>query len=65
MYTAFGGAAILVSLLITKQILTKKHEETKVGLDAEREKAKEAEAAKKAKKEGLPAKPDGTPPQDA
>lgn len=52
MYTCFAFVGLLVSLLITKNVLDKKHEDTKTGIDAEKEKRaeREAERAERRKK---------------
>jgi len=52
MYVAFSAVGLLVGFLITKNVLNKKHEETKTGLEAEKEKRveREAERAEKKKK---------------
>lgn len=62
MYTAFAGAGLLVSFAIRKKVLSAKHEETKTGLQAEKENA----AARQAEREAKKAKRDSqhnTPPR--
>ncbi|KAF2099671.1 MFS general substrate transporter [Rhizodiscina lignyota] len=54
MYCAFAGFGLLVSLLITKQKLTKSHEVTKTGLEAEKERRRMTEEDKARKKAGTP-----------
>lgn len=44
MYTCFSAVGILVSLLITRNMLDKKHEEGKTGLEAEKAKKIERDA---------------------
>lgn len=50
MYVCFSAVGLAVSFLITKNVLNKKHEETKTGLEAEKEKRVEREAEKAEKK---------------
>jgi hypothetical protein len=50
MYVCFSACGLLVSFAITKNVLNKKHEETKTGLEAEKEKRVEREAEKAEKK---------------
>jgi mannitol-specific phosphotransferase system IIBC component len=51
-YVAFSATGLAVSFLITKNVLTKQHEETKTGLEAEKAKKleRDAERAEKKKK---------------
>jgi EmrB/QacA subfamily drug resistance transporter len=49
-YVCFSAAGLLVSFLITKNVLTKQHEETKTGLDEENKKRVEREAVRAEKK---------------
>ncbi|WPH02366.1 Hypothetical protein R9X50_00522900 [Acrodontium crateriforme] len=51
LYTCAAGAGLIAIPFIKRKILTKKHEETKTGLDAEKENAAERLAEKEAKKE--------------
>ncbi|CAI6332180.1 unnamed protein product [Periconia digitata] len=52
MYVCFSACGLVVSLLITKNVLSKEHEETKTGLEAEsaRREERETERAEKAEK---------------
>lgn len=52
LYVAFAAVGIAVSLLITRNTLDKKHEETKTGLEAEKQKKveRDAERAERRKK---------------
>lgn len=50
MYTAMAAAALLAGLAIQKKKLTKEHEETKTGLEAEKENAEARKAEKEAKR---------------
>lgn len=65
MYTAFAGAGLLVAFAIRKKALSAKHEETKTGLEAERENAAARQAEKDAKRaskhNGHQASPPRTP----
>jgi EmrB/QacA subfamily drug resistance transporter len=47
MYVAFSGAALLISFFIRKNVLSKQHEETRTGLEAEKEKKLEREEEKR------------------
>ncbi|KAF2681833.1 multidrug resistance protein fnx1 [Lentithecium fluviatile CBS 122367] len=49
-YVAFSATGLVVSLLITKNVLTKHHEETKTGLHVEEERRIEREADRAEKK---------------
>lgn len=51
MYCAFAGAGLLTALLIQKKALSKHHEETKTGLEAQKENAALREAEREARKE--------------
>lgn len=51
MYTVFAAAGLLTALLIRKKVLSSQHEETKTGMEAEREHAAEREAEREAKRE--------------
>ncbi|OCK80690.1 hypothetical protein K432DRAFT_452134 [Lepidopterella palustris CBS 459.81] len=51
MYVCFAAAGIVVGLLVGKNVLTKHHEETKTGLEREREKRRERLEEKEAKRE--------------
>lgn len=54
-YTAMSGLAILVSLLIGKKVLSKKHEQTRTGLEEqERARVERAEERRLRKESGLP-----------
>lgn len=46
----FGFVGLLISLLIKRNVLDKQHEETKTGLDVEKERRAEREAEKKARR---------------
>jgi hypothetical protein len=50
MYVVFSACGLLVSLLITRNVLQKQHEETRTGLEAEKEKRLEREQERAAKK---------------
>lgn len=50
LYAVFGAVGLLVSLLIGVNVLDKHHEETKTGLDVEKERRAEREAEKEAKR---------------
>lgn len=50
MYTCFAAAGFGVSFLITKNTLSKQHEETKTGMEAEREKRLEREREREEKR---------------
>jgi hypothetical protein len=50
MYVVFSALGLAVSFLITKNVLNKTHEETKTGLEAEKEKRVEREAERAEKK---------------
>jgi hypothetical protein len=60
LYVAFAAVGVIVSLLIGKNILDKQHEETKTGLDIEKQKKMERDAEraerrrKRASKGSLP-----------
>ena len=54
MYTAFAGVGLLISLLITKQQLTKTHVVTKTGLEAEKERRRVDGEEKARRKAGAP-----------
>jgi len=54
MYAAFSALAVGVSLLITKQSLTKTHEQTRTGLDAEKRKTLERANSERRKRESGP-----------
>ena len=51
MYVVFSGVGLGVSAFITKNLLTKEHEETKTGLGVEEERRAEREAEKQQKKD--------------
>ena len=51
MYTVFAAVGLLTSLLIRKKVLSGQHEETKTGMEAEKEHAAEREAEREAKRE--------------
>ena len=51
MYTVFAAAGLLTTLLIHRRVLSSEHEETKTGLEAERENAAQRQAEKEAKRE--------------
>ena len=51
MYTVFAGVGLIVSFFIHRKVLTSKHEETKTGLEAEREHAAERQAERAEKRE--------------
>lgn len=67
MYVCFAFAGLLISLLITKNTLDKKHEEAKTGIEAEKEKKTERDAEraerrrKRASKSSLPLDPEAQP----
>lgn len=72
MYTAFAAAGLFVGFFIQKKQLTKSHQETKVGLEAEKENAAldKAErdarrASKRASKAGHGHSPDNSRPVSA
>ncbi|KAK7191842.1 hypothetical protein DPSP01_007123 [Paraphaeosphaeria sporulosa] len=50
LYVCFAAAGLAVSLLITKNVLSKQHEETKTGIEEEKKKRVEREAAREEKK---------------
>lgn len=50
LYAVFGAVGLLVSLLIGVNVLDKHHEETKTGLEVEKERRAEREAEKEAKR---------------
>ncbi|KAJ4359342.1 hypothetical protein N0V95_002266 [Ascochyta clinopodiicola] len=50
LYAVVGAVGLLISLLIGANVLDKKHEETKTGLDVEKERRAEREAEKAEKK---------------
>jgi EmrB/QacA subfamily drug resistance transporter len=50
MYVCFSAAGLLVSLLITKNVLQKSHEETKTGLEAEEERKLERKQERQERK---------------
>lgn len=50
LYAVFGAVGLLISLLIGVNVLDKHHEETKTGLDVEKERRVEREAEKEAKR---------------
>ena len=50
MYVCFSAAGLLVSLLITKNVLQKSHEETKTGLEAEEERKLERQQERQERK---------------
>lgn len=50
MYVVFAGIGLVVSGFITKNVLTKQHEETRTGLDEEQKRRLEREAERKEKK---------------
>jgi hypothetical protein len=50
MYTVFSGVGILVVLLIRRKTLATEHQETKTGLEAEKENAEARKAEKAAKR---------------
>jgi hypothetical protein len=51
MYVAFAGLGVLCSFAITRQKLTKNHEETKTGLETEEAKRKDREDLRKQRRE--------------
>lgn len=50
LYAVFGAVGLLISLLIQRNVLDKQHEETKTGLDVEKERRAEREAERAEKK---------------
>ncbi|KAL1603858.1 hypothetical protein SLS60_005450 [Paraconiothyrium brasiliense] len=50
LYVCFAGAGLAVSFLITKNVLSKQHEETKTGIEEEKKKRVEREAARDERK---------------
>ncbi|KAJ4345586.1 uncharacterized protein N0V89_011719 [Didymosphaeria variabile] len=50
LYVCFAGAGLAVSFLITKNVLSKQHEETKTGIEEEKKKRLEREAAREERK---------------
>jgi hypothetical protein len=50
LYAVFGAVGLLISLLIGVNVLDKQHEETKTGLDVEKERRAEREAEKAEKR---------------
>ncbi|KAF3001897.1 hypothetical protein E8E13_006092 [Curvularia kusanoi] len=50
LYAVFGAVGLLISLLIGANVLDKHHEETKTGLDVEKERRAEREAERDAKR---------------
>lgn len=50
LYVCFAAAGLAVSFLITKNVLSKQHEETKTGIEEEKKKRVEREAAREEKK---------------
>lgn len=46
LYAVFGVVGLLISLLIKRNVLDKQHEETKTGLDVEKERRAERDAEK-------------------
>lgn len=50
LYAVFGALGLLISLLIGVNVLDKQHEETKTGLEVEKERRAEREAEKAEKK---------------
>ncbi|KAF2858781.1 putative major facilitator superfamily transporter, partial [Piedraia hortae CBS 480.64] len=50
MYAVIAFVGVIASLFIRKKVLTQEHVETKTGMEAEREKAAEREAERKARK---------------
>ena len=60
MYVAFSAVGLGVSFLITRNVLNKKHEETKTGLEAEKAKRDEREAERAEKKRKRASKGDLT-----
>ena len=50
LYAVFGAVGLLISLLIGVNVLDKQHEETKTGLDVEKERRAEREAEKTEKR---------------
>lgn len=50
LYAVFGAVGLLISFLIGANVLDKHHEETKTGLDVEKERRAEREAEKEAKR---------------
>ncbi|KAF1969047.1 hypothetical protein BU23DRAFT_248699 [Bimuria novae-zelandiae CBS 107.79] len=59
LYVCFAGAGLLVSFLITKNTLSKQHEETKTGMEAEKEKRIERGAAREEKRKSKRVSRDG------
>ena len=52
LYVCFAGAGLAVSFFITKNVLSKQHEETKTGMEAEKQKRLEREAAREERRKG-------------
>jgi hypothetical protein len=50
LYAVFGAVGLLISLLIKRNVLDKQHEETKTGLEVEKERRAEREAEKAEKR---------------
>ncbi len=50
LYAVFGALGLVISLLIGVNVLDKHHEETKTGLDVEKERRAEREAEREAKR---------------
>lgn len=50
LYVCFAAAGLAVSFLITKNVLSKEHEETTTGIEAEKRKRHEREAAREERK---------------
>lgn len=65
MYTVFAGAGLITAFFIRGKVLSAKHEETKTGLEAEKENATarqaEKEAKRASKRQGQPITPPRTP----
>ena len=51
MYCAFAGAGLITAFFIKRKVLSSKHEETKTGLEAEKENAAQRQAEREAKRE--------------
>ncbi|KAJ8105743.1 hypothetical protein OPT61_g9997 [Boeremia exigua] len=50
LYAVFGALGLLISLLIGVNVLDKHHEETKTGLDVEKERRAERDAEREARR---------------
>ena len=65
MYTCFAACGLLTAFFIKRKALTHQHEETKTGLEAEKENAAVRAAEKLAKRQGKTNSQLQTPPQEA